>query len=398
MRIYAGSFGSRLAAVLPLALCLAGSAHAQLRESFDGAAPADDDTLDDRPSPTDSNDDAAAAPATAPAGEADIALAADQERPASAHWRGSEFVYDNEVGLNGLDRSNDLTWNPYWAMSWSFKPRYWFDDVWNVRARLDLSREITEADDRTYSGETWVHDLLLTADASSFYTIPVLDISLSADLALTIPTSKVSQARTLALGLGPGVRLSRSFDLGVAGSLILGYHVRFTSFLNRYTTAELETPLIPGCERSDAGCDEFLNTGERNVQWRVQHGLDVAWIPLDWLSLAVGFEHLVSWLYDIDKDDPRISLQPEDDIDRRYASMFYVEATFDPWPPIEIGLGYGTISPQLAPDSTYYNPFYNRYTTMYLDLRLEIEGLIDELSGSGEEGDETRGSVLARGL
>jgi hypothetical protein len=48
---------------------------------------------------------------------------------------------------------------------------------------------------------------------------------------------------------------------------------------------------------------------------------------------------------------------------------------------LEVGLGYETVSPQLAPDSTYYNPFYNRYTTLYLDLRLEVDGLVAQIEG-----------------
>ena len=266
-------------------------------------------------------------------------------------------------------------------MTWAFQPRWWFDEMWNVGARLDLSREVTEADDRTYSGETWVHDLLLTAGATRFYTIPVAEIALSADLVLTIPSSKLSQARTLALGIGPGVRVSREFDLGPAGSLYLSYRVRFSSFLNRYTTSELESPIIPSCSGFDGGCDEFVNTGERNTQWRVQHGVSLAWQVFDWFGVSTGFEHIVSWLYDIDKDDPRVTFQPEDDIDARYSSAFDVELTFVPWAPFEIGVGYVTLSPQLAPDSTYYNPFYNRYSTLYLDIRFLVDGLIEQFMG-----------------
>ncbi|MBI5487014.1 MAG: hypothetical protein HY905_06750 [Deltaproteobacteria bacterium] len=300
-----------------------------------------------------------------------------------APWRGSQITYLNEVGVVSFDRSFDLTYNPYWLMTWVFRPRWWFDDVWNVAARLDLSREVTQADDRTFQGETWVHDLLLSAGASRFVTIPGAGIDVSADLVLTVPTSKISQARTLALGIGPGVRISRNVDLGPAGTLFLDYHVRFSAFLNRYTTSELETPIIPSCSGIDGGCDEFINTGERNTQWRVQHGISISWQVLDWLGASAGFEHIVSWLYDIDKDDPRISDQAEADIDARYSSAFDVELTFSPWNPLELGLGYSTISPQLAPDSTYYNPFYNRYSTVYLDLRILIDGLVDEITGTG---------------
>ncbi|MBI5500350.1 MAG: hypothetical protein HY907_08910 [Deltaproteobacteria bacterium] len=332
-----------------------------------------------------------------PAGQAgasqggEISLVADapsgaEEEEEGAPWRGSQVTYLNEIGVVSFDRSFDLTYNPYWLMTWVFRPRWWFDDVWNVAARLDISREATQADDRTYSGETWVHDLLLSAGASNFYTIPGAGIDLSADLVLTVPTSKISQARTLALGIGPGVRIGREFDLGPAGTLSLGYRVRFSAFLHRFTTGELETPIIPSCSGIDGGCDEFINTGERNTQWRVQHGVSIAWQPLEWLGVSTGFEHIVSWLYDIEADDPRLSNQAEADIDARYSSAFDVELTFVPWEPFEIGVGYATLSPQLAPDSTYYNPFYNRYSTVFVDIRLMVDGLINQFMGEGSEG------------
>ena len=41
-----------------------------------------------------------------------------------------------------------------------------------------------------------------------------------------------------------------------------------------------------------------------------------------------------------------------------------------------------TAGPQLAPDSSYYNPFYNRYSAIYLDLVCDL----DEVVGLVAEG------------
>jgi hypothetical protein len=380
MNMHAGTF-SRLALVFLITTFLPVAAAAQ-----DQAPAAGEGGFDDRlwsPNPT-------AALAVTPAQTADageITFEAVEEESGPAPWRGSAFIYNNEAQVRGFDKSADPTWNPYWAMNFTFKPRWWFDDTWFVGARLDLSREITQADDRTYQDETWVHDLLLSTGASAFYTIPVVEIALSADLLLTTPTSKLSQARTLSLGIGPGVSVDRIFDLGPAGELYLGYHVRFSGFLHRYTTSELESPIIPGCSRSGpGGCDEFINTGERNARMRVQHGVDIAWEIQEWIGVSTGFEHIVSWLYPIEGEDPRITYEPEENTDERYGSAFYVELAVMPWDPLEIGLGYSTVSPQLQPDSTYFNPFYNRYTTVYLDLRLDIGALVQVIRGEGEGG------------
>jgi hypothetical protein len=318
------------------------------------------------------------------AAQQDVELSEDadaQEEGGPAPWRGSMFTYRNVVGIVGLDPASELTWNPYYAMDFTFLARWWFDDIFNVGARLDVSRELTQPDDTTYANEALVGDLVVSAAASRFYTIPVLGIDLSADLLLTTPTSKISQARTLVFGLGPGVRVGRVFDLGGAGELNLSYHVRFTSLFHRYSTAELETPLIPGCGVASGGCDSYFNTGLRNAQFRVAHGVDVSYDPLDWFGVSVGFEHVIDWLYALDGDDPRMSLETEPNTDQRSRSAFSAELTFTPMPALQIGVGYETVSPQLAPDSTYYNPFYNRYSTLYLDLRLQVEGLVDQLMG-----------------
>jgi hypothetical protein len=322
---------------------------------------------------------AAGGEAAGDAPDAGIASEADPRSP----FRGTEFDFRNVASVVGLDPGSELTWNPYYAMEFGFQFRWWFDD-WFAGARLDVTREITQADETTFAGEAWVSDLLLVGGGRPIYTIPVAEIALSADVVLTVPTSKVSQARTLVLGIGPGVRLSRSFEGG--GTWNLAYRVRVTPYLHRTTTAELETPLIPSCTSSGNGCDAFVNTGLRNARVRVQHGVDLSYEPLDWLSFGTGFEHILDWLYPIEGDDPRISLTLEDPTDERHASWFYVEATFTPIPALEVGIGYETLAPRLAPDSSYYNPFYNRYSTVYLDLRLSFDGLVSMVSGDEEGG------------
>lgn len=315
--------------------------------------------------------------ATAPdsgGGEIDLTGEAPDEEEAPAPWRGSGFSYRNVATIDSFDKSARMTWNPYYAMEFGFTFRWWFDEIWSVAAAFDLTRELTEADENTYANETVFHDLRLSTRARKFYTIPVAGIDLSADLILTLPTSKVSWARTLVMGIGPGVSVARTFDLH--GDLTIAYHVRGTGYLHETTTAQLETPLIPGCVSDGGGCDEFLNTGVRNVRGRIQHGVDLSYAPLEWLGASAWFEHVVDWLYPIEEEDPQVSYRPVEPTDRRHASAFGVEVTFTPIPLLEIGLGYETISPQLAPDSTYYNPFYNLYSTLYLDLRFDADGIV----------------------
>lgn len=328
---------------------------------------------------------AAPAPIAAPRAHDTAAPAAVGEEP-HVPWRDSVVELRNAVGIIGLDPSAELTHDPMYMLALALSPAWWFGDVLYVNARLDLSQELTNADDTTYRNELVVGDLLLGVGASRFYQIPVLDIDVSTDLRITLPTSKVSRARTLLFGLGPRIVLGRKFELGAAGTLTVRYGARFSFLFHSYTTAERETPLIPGCGVQSGGCESQLNTGLRNTHFRLAHGIDVTWDPRDWLELSLSYQHIVDWLYPIDAVDPRLTFQAEPGTDVRFSSLFGLEVAVTPTPMLVVAVGWETLSPQQAPDSTYYNPLFNRYSTLYVDLRLQIEALVDTIS------DITRGN------
>lgn len=285
-------------------------------------------------------------------------------------WRGSQLVLRNALSAISLDRSAEQTHNPYFAMTWSLRPWWWFTDVIYARAQLDIIDELTDADETTYEGETLVDDLYLVVGGSGIWTIPYADVHLSASLGLTLPTSKASHARTLILGIGPGLRLSRTFPLlkGVA----VGYNLRVTPRLHRYTTAERETPLIPG--RPD-----LVNTGRRNPATRLTQIVDVSVRILDWLGASLAMGHAIDWLYDLERAPPEVSYQVVEDQDRRFLTYFELAVSFRPLDLLEIGVGYTALHPQLAPDSTRYVPFFNRYSVLFVDLKLHAEGVVTRI-------------------
>jgi hypothetical protein len=291
-------------------------------------------------------------------------------------WRGSQLVLRNALSAISLDRSAEQTYNPYYAMTWSFRPWWWFGDKFFVRAQLDVIHELTEPDETTFEREALLDDLRLVAGGSGLWTIPFAGVHLSADLALILPTSKASRGRTLVLGLGPGLRLSRAFALfGYrSGGLIVGYNLRVTPYFHRYTTAERETPLIPGC--SSGGCDVYLNTGKRNPVARLAQIVDVSVRILDWLGASLVLGHAVDWLHEIGAAPPEVTYQAVDDQGARYLTFFELTASFRPVDLLEIGVGYSALHPQLAPDSSYYVPFFNRYSVFFVDLKVHAEALV----------------------
>lgn len=286
-------------------------------------------------------------------------------------WRGSQLVLRNAVSPVSLDPGADQTHNPYYAMTWSLRPWWWFSDRFFARAQLDVIDELTEADETTYAGEALLDDMLLVAGGNGLWTIPYARVHLSADLVLTIPTSKASRARTLVLGLGPGMRLSRSFAL--LQGVVVGYNLRLTPRFFRFTTAERETPLIPG--RPD-----LVNTGQRNPYFRLTQVVDASVRIRDWLGASLALGHAIDWLYDLpgelSSDVPEISHVTVPDQGRQFLTFFELTVSFQPLEELEIGVGYTALHPQLRPDSSYYVPFFNRYSAFFVDLKLHAEAVV----------------------
>ena len=303
----------------------------------------------------------------------------DQPTQSKNPWRGSVLSIGNAVSLYSFNRSLDLTYNPYDALSIGIAPRVWFGEHLYLAASLEVQRELTEADNTTYEGEILLGDLEMSLGYARAYTIPWLGIDLSPSLQLLLPTSKASQARNLTLGGGPELALARTFSFARLGRFTLGYSGRFSPYLNRTTTMTRQSPLIPTCSLAREGCASFLNTGLRNSAFRLRHGLNAGWSPLAWLALSLNLGQIVDWLYPIEKDDPRITLSVADPARTRHLTYFGVETAVSPVDFLEVALGYSVISPELAADSTHHSPFYNRYSMVSAELRLKLDGMFTRM-------------------
>lgn len=313
--------------------------------------------------------------------ESDELEAEETEEP-KAPWRGSVVEYRNAFGIRNLDPYADLTHNPYYVMALSLRPRWWFGEHLNVSARLDVAHELTDPDDTTYANETVLHDLYLGVGARQIATIPEVHIHVSPDLRITLPTSKASRYRTLVFALGLGVALTRSFELAEEHEITVGYRPRFTLNFHSSTTAQRDTPLVPTC----LSCESHFNTGLRNAPYRLWNGLDVSYTFAERYGVSVSYAHVTDWLYDLESAPPAgipdggaDAITQADPPTVRFSSAFSFEISAMPIDMLEIGVGWETLSPQLSDGSTYHNPIYNRYSQAYVDLRLQIEALVDEI-------------------
>ncbi|MFH1529975.1 MAG: hypothetical protein ABIK09_04465 [Pseudomonadota bacterium] len=293
-----------------------------------------------------------------------------------APWRGTKLIYRNVATAFSFDKGAELTYNPYYAMAFQVSPRWWFGRIFWVGADAGISREITDSDTTTMSGEVLWDDTLVRAGASSFYRIPGVGIEFSGGLDLIAPTSKLSQARSVYLGLRPSLGVSRTFP--VLKGLTLFYSLQGTKFFNEYTTSSRKSPLIPGC--SGGACDPYLNSGLRNPEWRMTNLGGISMEFTDWIGLSASAGLVMDFVYTQESQDPAVSFQPQEgQDDRRYTMVYEVEVHTRPMPSLGIAVGASTVNPQLKANSTYEDPFINRYTTLYIDLTFHVDGLVSQI-------------------
>ena len=307
----------------------------------------------------------------------------DEATPeAKRPFRGSSVTYRQTVTTKTFDKGYETTWNPYYGQTVVVAPMWWLGDSVRVSATALFTREFTESDSTTQSDETLMGDTNVRLGLPGLINLEAAGLTLGMDVAVTAPTSKTSQARTMIVGAAPGVSLS--WRSHILSGLSVSLSTRMTRYFHEFTTSGREAPLIGSCGATTAGCGAFLNTGLRNTQWRLSHGLAVSIGLTEWLSISVSEVLSTDWLYSL---DPGLlpTLEPQDAQDQRYGSAFDVSVGIEAVRGLDMRLGMSTAGPQLAPDASYYNPFYNRYSAIYLDLVCDLDevvGLVIETSAT----------------
>ncbi len=310
------------------------------------------------------------APVAAQDGETGVVSeVAEEESPATPPpWAGSMLLYRNAGSALSAAPGSDLSYNPYYEMSLTAMPTWRAHRYLSVGAQISVSREFTDSDWTTKRGEYVWSDLTLRFASSSFYTIPVVGIALSADLPLAFPTSRISRARTTNLALSPGISLSRRFD--VLAGLTLRYGLRGAYWWHRYETGEYASSTIDDCE---VDCDRFRFMESLNPTWRIANSFGVGLAIIERFGVDVSFAVVRD---DVGQPpDTTVTLVPITPTDARYSNSSDVSVWFQAHPALTLSLGADTAHPQLQPDEGYYAPFFNRFTVVYLDASFDFGAL-----------------------
>lgn len=291
-------------------------------------------------------------------------------------FAGTQVVYGHSASVFTLAPGAEPMYNPTWAHHIDLSPRWNFNDKIFVSALVSVSQELTLSDTTTYKNEFEFADARLTAGWTGWEE-SVTGIKLAADLRLTFPASKTSLAQTRVLSIGPGLNVSKKFDL--RGGLKLSYGVRPSYRFHRYTTLQFDNPVqnVPGCRSVE--CFEVASAGKRNAPFDITHGPQVAFELNDKFSFEATYVMAHRWLYPVSGTTPaETSFRPDTGV--VHINNFTVAANWQVTPSVGLSLGADTLGPQLGFDGRYIFPMFNRNTTLYLDASFDVEAFVSGLN------------------
>ncbi len=316
---------------------------------------------------------APAAATTTPSTAGKVEATAPDSTPAP--WRGSAVSYGHWMTATTLVKSAEPYWNPTYVHHLDLAPEWHVGEHLVFRGAFSISQELTLSDNTSYVREFELSDLSLSGGVTGFKE-PTTGIGISGDLKVTLPTSKVSLAQTRVMAVGPGVTLSRKFD--VLSGLTISYSGRFTYRFNRFTTGELESPRIASCgdPRGEA-CATLIGGTSRNVNFDLFHGPRVTFSPHPIVSIYTAFNLSHQWLYPF-SNVAGISV-PTTDTTVRNFNRFELGVSVQVLKPLALSLTGDTFGAQTGTNGLYQQPFFNRFTTISLDAAIDIEALVASL-------------------
>jgi hypothetical protein len=288
-------------------------------------------------------------------------------------FRGSTFLFGQNLGTMGMVQSSELTWNPVYYWQFRLAPRYYFELAW----------ELTDSDETTKYHQVMWQDVWLDTVYANAYTDRYSGISVTPSLRLILPASKNSQARSLYLGMAPGFSLKRTFKLPRGMELTASYAFRYTKALNKYTTVQYEAPTIASCGVNDE-CGELIHTGVRNPSHSFANTFAVDLDITPKLHVSTFFAFLNSLLYPVTTGEVdlmggeslTVGEDPVNNVNHRAALWYVLEASYDLSSIVNLSLGLSTYHPQLADDSHYRMPFVNRFTEVSLTATVNLDYVV----------------------
>ncbi len=314
-------------------------------------------------------------------------------------WAGSSFFIQTGMTPDVIIPSMVQSPNPTVETFALLQPRWTFNKDWQLRARATFRVEWTNSDSDNTVRQPNFGD---TAFSLFYRGIPKVEkFSILAGVALTLPTSSESRARTVIVQPGLTLQIARPIEKFLGGeALFLASTTYSHPFYTHTTPGYTDNPLYrsdprsysPACYGSDTTCI-------RQVSGRANVSDSLSWFALfspSWgkWSPAVFFLMNHSFTYTF-KDLPGVSRLADNSTTRQSTYFsFWLDYNANAWLTAEIG--YQMSRDLIAADGSYGNPFFstNQQMTAYLGANITLDALYQSLTSSDHSGEG--GVVRAR--
>jgi hypothetical protein len=354
---------------------------------------------DSSPAAAESAAPAAASASTATSGPAALASSVVTTEKPLPFFHGSTISYGHSVSV-GTVSPIDTQYQPSWSHTVTLRPEVHF---WNerlfARGLMFISQELTNTYSTTTDRphEVTLSDAYLDLGTPGYTEEKITGLNIGGSVRFVLPTSKLSQYRTQWLTVGPGVALTRKFNL-LAG-LSLSYGVRGTFHFNQYTSAQVKQnptqtctdPLdpttcqsapLPACNPQEPGCFGSENGGKLNAFFDISHGPSLSFSPIETVSIDMTYLMTRGWLYTptpLTVDNAVLDQQAADAPKVRDAARFVLSVSWQFSKYVGVALTALTITSQLGADGRYHFTPFNRDTNFYLDASVDIEAVTSKL-------------------
>lgn len=336
------------------------------------------------PAPTADASPPGSAPIVSPP-EASAKAEAPQTPAFAKRFAGSQMWMDTSITVGTFDQDLTLDYNPTVVSSLSFSPRFSVTKDWQLRGRIGVSGEWTDSD---YTGSRVRPELTDTTLQLFYRSIPrFFGVKAQVAANLILPTSDISNARTLRAGTGLTGQVFRGW--GVAGGSVMAMGIM--SYQHRFfgaATPGVDTPL-PYARQCG------LRVGQESSTSCVEQGSGIYNVRdvLSWSAVLLG-----SWgdwspgmVFTMIHNFPfkpeggfEVSDAVQDPNGVRVSTSFaaWMDYLVQPWLTAELGYSFSQIA--LNGQSNYGNPLYNRYgdSRLYLGANIGLEQLYGVIIGA----------------
>jgi len=315
-------------------------------------------------------------------------------KPAPRPFAGSALFVQSSMTTGTVFRGQTQDYNPTIDTSFFFLPRYAINDAFQLRGRVIMSYELTNADDTTYRNEPMLSDTTL----SLFYRkLPKLPLGIIPSLALNagLPTSKNSRSRTMVVTPGATLQLVKPIEniLGSDGGLLMGNLIYSHPFYESRNPVVLDPR--PSRALSCVGgnnCSDLLS-GTMNPSDTLAYAILLAMEWGHW-SPALYYMGASQWTYQPSEirnpvDGTPVGspdgFQPTTVRQTHYFSA-WLDYNFNSWITGEVGY-FHRIS-MISGAGSRTNPLFSQYgdARVYLGASIQLDNLVKAVQG-GDKGE-----------